>query len=60
MKLNPDMLLWFSKPEKAINKRLNDNLQEEQQLKDQKLKEKIENIRKSFIAYNDSLMMRVQ
>lgn len=26
MKENPDMLFWFSKPEQAMNKRLNDNL----------------------------------
>lgn len=25
MKSNPDMLFWFSKPEKAMNKRLNEN-----------------------------------
>jgi len=26
MKDHPDMLFWFSKPEEAMNKRLNDHL----------------------------------
>lgn len=28
MKINPDMLLWFSKPEEAMNKRLNNRIDE--------------------------------
>jgi hypothetical protein len=28
MKINPDMLLWFSKPEEAMNKRLHNRIDE--------------------------------
>ncbi len=50
---NPDMLFWFSKPEKAINKRLNDNLEQQQIQKDFKIKEQIESIKKQFVVYNE-------
>lgn len=41
MRENPDMLIWFSKPEKAMNKRLNEHLGK-QQLKEKRLKERLE------------------
>lgn len=37
MELNPDLLAWFSKPEEAMNKRLNNRLDEGHQQKEQML-----------------------
>jgi hypothetical protein len=50
MRENPDMLFWFSKPEKAMNKRMNDHLGQ-QELKEQMLKERIEVLRDKFASY---------
>lgn len=41
---NPEILGWFTKPEKAMNQRFNDNLSK-QEFKDKKIKEGIEAIR---------------
>lgn len=59
MRLNPDMLFWFSKPEKAMNKRLNDHLGK-QEMKEQKLKEKIETLRDKFIQYQKQVQIKLQ
>ena len=52
MRHNPDMLFWFSKPEKAMNKRLNEHLGM-QELKEQNFKERVETLRDKFGQYTN-------
>jgi len=59
MRENPDMLIWFSKPEKAMNKRLNEHLGK-QQLKEKRLKERIETFKDKLTQYQRNLQVRLQ
>eukprot|EP00347_Sterkiella_histriomuscorum_P010876 403374581 len=59
MKVHPDMLFWFSKPEEAMNKRLNEHLGKQEQ-KEQKLREKIETMRDKFAQYHNQLQIKLQ
>jgi hypothetical protein len=52
MKSNPDLLFWFTKPEKAMNKRLNEHLGIQEQ-KEKKAKERIESLRDKFGHYTN-------
>lgn len=55
---NPDMLFWFSKPETAMNKRLNEHLGK-QEKKEQKMREKIISLREKFNQYSDHLQLKL-
>jgi hypothetical protein len=54
MKDNPDMLFWFSKPERAMNKRVNEYLGQHEQ-RQKAMREKIESLRAKFNDYQDVL-----
>lgn len=53
------MLFWFTKPEKAMNKRLNERLGIQEQ-KERKTKEKIESLKTQFVDYTEQLQFKLQ
>ena len=50
MRSNPDLLFWFSKPERAMNKRVNEHLGQQEQ-KEKIMRERIEAMRDKFLDY---------
>ena len=51
---NPDMLLWFSKPERAMQKRMNEKVGQHEQ-RHMVMREKIEDLREKFEIYQSEL-----
>jgi Skp family chaperone for outer membrane proteins len=54
MSANPDMLLWFSKPEKAMQKRMNEKVGQHEQ-RHKVMREKIEDLRDKFEIYQSEM-----
>lgn len=59
MRDNPDMLFWFSKPERAMNKRVNNYLGQHEE-RQKVMREKIEGLRDKFNDYQDVLQGKLQ
>lgn len=58
MKSNPDMLFWFSKPEMAMNKRLNEHLGKQEQ-KEQQTRESIGILKGKYDLFTDTLQRKI-
>lgn len=54
MRENPDMLFWFSKPERAMQKRMNDKMGQHEQ-RQKVMRERIEDLRLKFELYQSEL-----
>ena len=59
MKANPDMLFWFSKPERAMNKRMNEHLGQQEQ-RQKVMSERIEALSEKFNNYQSELQGKLQ
>ena len=58
MKINPDMLLWFSKPEEAMNKRLNNRI-DESKIAKQQMVDQVQNLQTSCNKYIDQIGLKL-
>ena len=58
MKENPDMLFWFSKPERAMNKRVNEYIGQHEQ-RQQQMHERIESLRMKLSDYQSDLQAKL-
>jgi hypothetical protein len=56
---NPDMLFWFSKPERAMQKRMNEKVGQHEQ-RHKFMREKIEDLRDKFYNYQTELQGKLQ
>jgi hypothetical protein len=56
---NPDMLFWFSKPERAMQKRMNEKVGQHEQ-RQKVMREKIEDLRDKFDIYQGELQGKLQ
>ena len=59
MQDNPDMLFWFSKPERAMQKRMNDKMGQHEQ-RQKVMREKIEDLKEKFSIYQSQLQGKLQ
>ncbi len=56
---NPDMLFWFSKPERAMQKRVNEKVGQHEQ-RHKAMREKIEDLRDKFDIYQSELQGKLR
>lgn len=59
MRENPDMLFWFSKPERAMNKRVNEYMGQHEQ-RQKVMRERIEGMREKFLEYQNEMQGKLQ